>query len=116
MSVCYKEIYLKSRTKEALETEVRYEIAGARVDKIELMRLNFKLDESEENFGDNRKLFSFLIRSLKKMKIDGKIQFFAIEDNFSSQSTEAIFLINKYPTYFSEMLSKDGEMYIYVKI
>ena len=116
MSVKCKEILLKSSTKEALETEIMYEIATAKVDKAELVKVDMELEHSEKHIAENAKLISYLIRTLKSMKSDGRIQFFATEDSFAKQTTEAVFLINKYPQYFEIGRLGNGEKSIYVKI
>lgn len=116
MSIKCKEILLKSSTKEGLETEVMYEIATAKVDSIELIKIGIKLPDAEDCRAESNKLISSLIRVLKNMKADGRIQFFATEENFAKQTTEAVFLLNKYPTYFESIKLCSGERNIYVKI
>ena len=114
MQKIYKEIGLRSDIKEKIETEIMYEIASARADDVEFIRLDI---ESSADFVKTRKIIATVIRTLKAMKSDGRIQFFATDNNFKSMSTEAIFLINKYPNYFENIHpTKNGELFIYIKI
>ena len=54
-------------------------------------------------------------RILKKMKADGRIQFFATTEGFASLKTEAVFLQNKYPDQLSFAVNSEEE-FIYVKL
>ena len=110
----YKEFDLQSSAKEKIKTEIMYEIASARADNAEFVRININLgDQSAEN----RKSVSATINTLKDMKKDRRIQFFATEDNFKHMSTEAIFLLNKYPDHFENMKKDmEEETFIYAKI
>ena len=116
MSINYREVRLRSKTKEATETEILYELAAAKVDGVEFVKLIIDTTYDGTAGDPVRKLIGQVIRTLKNMKVQGKIQFFATESNFATQSTEAIFLINKYPSYFDELTSVDGEESIYVKL
>lgn len=92
-------------------TEMLFEIASARADGAELLRVD--LDSRDEN---STKLMQFLIRKLKAMKQKGQVQFFASADSFEKSSTEAVFLLNKYPTHFEGISTDKSENYIYVKL
>ena len=116
MSIKCKEIVLKSSTKEGLETEIKYEIATAKVDGVELVKFDIELHDAENYHVESTKLKSSLIRTLKNMKADGRIQFFATDENFAKQTTEAVFLINKYPAYFERIESGSSKKSIYIKI
>ena len=105
----YKIIYLKAENIDSMTTEIMFEVAGARADGNELIRLNINNDEA--------KLYDGAIKLLKSMKQKGLIQFFATEKSFSNGSTEASFLINKYQDSISLGDNNGGEAsYIYVKI
>ena len=106
-----KNIQIKSVEGDTALTEIMFEIASARAEKIELLRLN--LNERAEGYS---KLLSFVIRKLKYMKQKGQIQFFALADSFERNSTEAVFLLNKYPEYFENIQVNEPKGYIYVKI
>lgn len=105
----YKIIDLKAENIDSMTTEIMFEVAGARADGSELIRLNINNDE--------KKLSDGAIKLLKNMKQKGLIQFFATEKSFSSGSTEASFLMNKYQDIISLTNNEGGEVsFIYVKI
>lgn len=111
----FKELKLRADLPEQISTEIMYEIAGARADRIELLRINI-LNEEANNVSVNKRLSS-IIRLLKAMKQDGRIQFFATKDSFESPRTEAVFLQNKYPNLFEKAPSTDGEAeFIFIKL
>jgi len=112
----YIEIILKSETVNniSLETELMFDLATERVGGTELVR--FTLNKQGDEKLDRRN-FSTVLRLLRKMKSEKKIQFFATEQSFAESSTEAAFLLNKYPEQF-ENREKSSEFneYIYVKL
>ena len=108
----YREFNLKSTSADKLKTEIMYEVASAHIAGIELLRFN--IDKSDE--GQYKKSFSATLRILKAMKADGVIQFFATPSSIEALSTEAQFLFNKYPEYFSEVPTETEERsFIYVR-
>lgn len=110
----YRELTLRSVTPDGADTEIMYEIAGCRVDSVDIFRLN--INDNGEN-PESKRLVSSVIRLLRNLKQKGTIQFFATRVDFISSSTEAIFLQNKYPDLFDPMPAEcDGVMYIFVKI
>ena len=111
----YKEINLRSISPDSAITEIMYEIASARADSIDLIKINSLSNANDEAF-DPKKMFSSIIRLLKTMKQNGSIHFFATSDSFDRSTTEAVFLQNKYPDIFSvEPKAEDGE-FIYIKL
>ena len=108
----YKEINLRSLTSESVVTEIMYEIATARADMVDLIRINSVCHMAEEAF-DSKKVFSSIIKLLKTMKQNGSIHFFATLDSFNRSTTEAVFLQNKYPELFS--VQPSGE-FVYIKL
>ena len=105
----YKIIDLKAENIDSMTTEIMFEVAGARADGSELIRLNINNDDA--------KLYDSAIKLLKNMKQKGLIQFFATEKSFSNGSTEASFLMNKYQDSISLTNNEGGEVsFIYVKI
>ena len=96
-------------------TEITYEVASARADGIELMCFTIKVDDAEEL--SDRRVSSAVTKVLKGLKEKGLIQFFATPSDFKRGSTEASFLINKYPTFFDNLPREcDGFDFVYVKI
>ncbi len=106
-----KYIQLKSGLGDEALTEIMFEIASARAEGAGLLR--FELNEQDESFS---KLMLYIIRKLKGMKQKGHIQFFATSDSFEKGSTEAIFLMNKYPALFECVNADEIKKYIYVKL
>lgn len=109
----YRNIEIKGATQESCATEIMYEIAAGRADGIELIRF----DLSEGRFSDpsdEKKVTSSILRLLKGMKEKGAIQLIATKDSFNVGTTEAVYLLNKYPDIISaEEINGD---FIYVKI
>ena len=76
-----------------LMTELRYNIAAARAEGAELVR--FELTTEEER--SRRRRYTSVLFRLRQLKREGIIQFFATEDDFANNTTEAVYLLNKYP-------------------
>ena len=110
----YKNLSLRSKIPESATTEVMYEIAACRADKIDLLRIDIPLNEGEGI--ETKKIMSTVIKVLKNMKAGKGIHFFATRQNFESFSTEASFLQNKYPEIFSSIENKENFEYIYIKL
>lgn len=111
----FKELTLRGENPEQISTEVMYEVAAARADRAELLRINILNEEANDLFPKKR--LSVLIRILKIMKGDGRIQFFATQDSFNSLGTEAVFLQNKYPERFDVLPHNNCEEdFVYIKL
>ena len=113
----YREITIKEYNSEEIETELMFLTAVARVDGIELIRLNILCSEEERNATSSKNPSVKISKLLKTMKQKGSIQFFASAHSFATSSTEAVFLMNKYPDVFSEEIGKtSGEEFYYIKL
>ena len=110
----YKEITLVSDGKDSIETEVMYEIAAARADNIELIKLIIPTEAKEQQAMN--KNAATVIRRLKIMKQGGYIQFYAGKNDFAVMSTPAHFLINKYSEHFADIDSDETFDYLYIKL
>ena len=110
----YKNISLRAKMPESAATEIMYEIAACRADKIDLVRVDIAYDEGDG--GETKKIMSTVIKVLKNMKAGKGIHFFATKQSFESFSTEASFLQNKYPEIFSSAEKGDECEYIYIKL
>ncbi len=109
----YKEILLRSKSIDKIKTEIMYEVASAHIAGIELVRFTISKSESEAHY---KKIFSAMTRVLKAMKAEGAIQFFATPALLEYSSTEAEFLLNKYPEQFEPMPEEsESESFIYVR-
>ena len=108
----FEAIEIKSIRTVDLDTEIKFAIASARADKVEILR--FDINREEEEFF---KTYNSVLRILKRMKSVGQIQFLATPRSFSESSAEAEFLINKYPAYMENIPSvSEASAYIYIKI
>ncbi len=110
----YKEISLNSELKDSIDTEIMYEIASARADGVELIKLNISNESSD--LSNASKNLSTVIRRLKAMKQGGQIQFYAGKTDFTVMSTPAHFLLNKYPEYIWKTGREDDCEYLYIKL
>lgn len=110
----YKTINFKGKEPCEIITEAMFEIACARADGEELVKFILPTEESAGAF--YKKNISELLKTLKKMKSAGLIQFFATQASFTEATTEAVFLINKYPMVFENSDFAKEEGYVFVKI
>ena len=95
-----------------LDTEIKFAIASARVDNIELLR--FDMNREADDF---IKFYNYVLKILRKMKSSGHIQFMATPSAFSNSDREAEFLKNKYSDYLKEIPNcSDQSAYVFVKL
>lgn len=110
----YKVVEIESLNGDDALVEMRFNIASARAAKAELMRLDIPYGDDEKEY---KKIFNSLTRELKSMKEERLIQFFATKKSFSDHTTEAAFLLNKYPSVFlCGLTDNENAGYIYIKI
>ncbi len=112
-----KTVELKGRVFHSSRTEMLFEIASAKSEGVEIVRFDIPVATDETEQSNLKKMTSSLIKELRQMKTKGQIQLYATPTSFEKMSTEAVFLLNKYP-----FLSDDAELteklegFIYVKI
>ena len=96
-------------SQEQVRTEIRFCIASARAVGNDLVCLkhNFK----DESAG---KLASLVIKNLKAIKKEGKLDFFADKEAFDNLRAEASYLINKFPEVV-DIVTEDGFL-LFVKL
>lgn len=99
----------QSRTE--LNTELRFIFASARVDGVELLRLDLPVLEIEK---DDARINGCLIKVLRTLKKENVIEFYVNKDSFAANSTEAIFLLNKYGEYID--VDSIDRTSVYVKL
>ena len=87
-----------------IHNELRFLIASARVDGKTLMTLTFSPEVSE-------KQKQYALKSLRVLKRESIIEFFVFSDDLDTDSTTAVFLMNKYGEYIDASVDS-----IYVKI
>ncbi|MBQ8321992.1 MAG: hypothetical protein IJX92_06465 [Clostridia bacterium] len=107
----YKTIIPEGKDYAALVTELRYAVASARASGEELVIINIPDNDDVQS----KKTKTLIIRILKTMKKEGLIQFYATGESFESLTTEARFLLNKYPQIISDS-QKDSADILYAKI
>jgi len=91
---------------ELLHTEILFRIAEAKAKSIQLIEF--------ELLSDKPKFISDIIRVLKAAKKKNKIQLYASIDDFVLQTTEAKYLLNKYPNILNDM--PENKMLIFVMV
>ena len=90
------EYILTGASQSELNTEIRFLTASACVDKKALICLKYP-DESADR--ESERIRSCVLRVLRALRKDGCIQFFVTREGFADETTEAVFLINKYGEY-----------------
>ena len=101
----FKTITLKGDNTQNINTELYFELASARAEKCEVVAISTECS--------TEKVESLVVSALKKMKTASSIQFYATPESFKLPSTEAVFLLNKYPDVF---IGDCCYQYIYVKL
>ena len=98
---------LQSDSTDQMSTELRYVIATARAGGDELIRINVLMENAD-------RAGAALLKLLKSLKREGKIDFFADRSAFESGSREASYLINK----FSDITEfcKSESFYLVIKL
>ena len=112
----YKEYILKADNPEDASTEIMYEIASSRADKVDVIRIDILNNINDRESNDFVKLFKTVARLLRSMKQKGSIQFFATQENIRLGTTEAVFLQNKYPELFPIGKKTEDSTFILIKI
>ena len=107
----FKEYKLLGNCIADLDTEIRFLLAGARVDGEELIKLFF---DSGENERENVRTISCIVKVLRVLKREKLIQFFVGAEDFSAGTTESDFLLNKYASYIDN--TDNSVKYVYVKL
>ncbi len=105
------EFILRGTTRPELDTEVKFNIATARVDGAELLR--FAMPRTADSREDG-KIIATLTKLLKGIARNGDIQFFALNPEIESSSLEGAFLLNKYNDFI--LPDNDSYTYVYVKM
>lgn len=98
---------VQSDSVDQMFTELRYVIATARANSNELIALN--IDPQNEG-----KESLMIVKVLKALKREGKIDFFADKESFERNSREASYLVNKFSD-ITEFI-KNENFYFVVKI
>lgn len=94
-----------------LNTEMRFLLAGAKVDGEELVRFVLPICEDEK---ESARINGCVIKVLRTLKKENIIQFYVNKESFAAASTEASFLLNKYEHFVQDDIC--NSRYIYVKL
>ena len=100
---------LDGNCRSELNTEMRFLFAGAKVDGIELVRLDIPLTDSEK---ENGRINGCVIKVLRTLKKDNVIQFYVNKESFAAASTEASFILNKYGSFIADGISEPAHVYV----
>ena len=106
MFSCFR---LLGQSRTELNTELRFIFASARVDGVELLKLDMPVFESEK---DNARISGCLIKVLRTLKKENVIEFYVNKESFLASSTEAIFLLNKFGTHIDLETLDDNTLYV----
>ncbi len=109
----FKRMGLASSDAEDFITALKFEVATARCERVQILRVDLCESAGDEEAG---KFFAYVSKVLRSMKQKGIIQFFASPESFRRHSTEAVFLLNKYPEYVDEGSLGEKENYLFIKL
>ena len=111
----YKEINLKSNTQEKIITEILFELAVARADGIQIVKLNIPDCDNEDEFCPIERKMQGIVKLFKNMKRKNMIQLYSTPESFLFQTTEAVFLLNKYPS-LSAVVASNSDFWFIIKL
>jgi hypothetical protein len=100
---------LVGQNRSELNTEMRFLFASAKVDGVELLKLDLPHTELDK---ENARINSCVIKILRSMKKEGIIEFYVNREGFSVNSTEAIFLQNKYSNCIETNVTETASIYV----
>lgn len=97
-----------------ISTEIKFLLASARFDGVELLRFVYETNETDR---EAKRLYNITLKVLRSLRARKSIQFFVLPESFAESTTEAEFLLNKYPEHFAAPPAlKENESEFYVKI
>ena len=101
---------LSGSCKRDFNTEIRFNIASARFDNADLVKI---IIPSKDETRENNRLLSCVTRILGTLKKEGIIQFYITHSDLKKMTTEAQYVINKYSDQIPYI---ETDNVIYVKI
>ena len=107
----FKRVVVECKNETRVETEILFNIAGARANGKKLVRLDFKNEAKSSVFNHQKQIMLSLLREMKR---DGRIQFFATEQSFDKMKLEAQFLYNKYESFIDLTKESDKDVFVYI--
>ena len=100
---------LNGQSRPELNIELRFLFASARVDGAELVRLDLPVVDNEK---EKIRISGSVIKVLRTLKKEDVIEFYVNKDGFLADSTEAIFLLNKYGEYIDTKVCESESIYV----
>ena len=97
---------LESFSGELLTTEIRFHIASARATGCDLVCLR-----SDKALAEEGREIQAILKNLRALKKEGKIDFFADSISFKNSSAEAGYVMNKFPDAACEV-SQPGFLFL----
>lgn len=108
----YRRFDIQGNDADTLYTEILYALAVARTEGESLVRLVITPEED----ADAGKLSLAAARHLRRLKKEKKIGVFVLSAELSSDSTEAAYLLNKYPSLDKEGTEPLAVADVYIKL
>ena len=105
----FKYINIKQEDRAVMETEIRFQIATATVEALELLTLAINSEDEIQT----KKCAGQIKRILSQLKKEGRVSFFIEHCNLNNGSTESEFLKNKYS---SHLFANANDTVFFVKI
>ena len=106
----YKELSLRAENMVSAVNEIKFELATARAEGVELLTIKYSESEMLTHFLPK---VSAVLRKMKQRRV---IQLYAFVENFLRGGTESVYLKNKYPELFAQDLPKEGDRIVYIKL
>ena len=104
----FHKINILSQDRTAIETEVRFAIASAKVDGCELAAICVKEKDGEKDV----RTLSAVNRTLAALMREGRVTFYISCSAMDESSTEAEFLKNKYSDFLEEKYPEQSVIYV----
>ena len=112
MKIC--EHSLKGTNQSEISTELKFLLASARYDGVELLRFSYDVGDVEK---ETKRIYNVILRVLRSVRAKGLIEFFVLPEDFGEEKTEAMFLLNKYAAHFAEKKGENTDIgYFYIKV
>ncbi|MBQ8689137.1 MAG: hypothetical protein IJ515_02100 [Clostridia bacterium] len=103
----YTDFVLSKGTQATVETEILYNVASARVNQFEILKLL-------PSAGDGERALTAAVKVLKGLKRQGRIRLFILSENLFSDTTEAEYLRNKYPDIAQILADKEKSIIVMI--
>lgn len=95
-----------------IETEILFAIAEARTNKVDLIRVDLGI-ATDATVSHRATVGKRYLRAMKKA---GKIQAFVHSDELSENTTDCIYILNKYPTLTKDAANTEDRSFFIVKL